>query len=207
MGGILLTDSDPAAEERVMIVPAQIRASILPIVVLALVAMLFAVASPAQAEAAQCRGGNVPASKLTKKRAKKAVLCLLNKQRRDRGMRALDRQGNQTRAAGKHNRVMIRKDCFSHQCPGESDLTSRLEKADYLPCGCSWGVAENIAYWDGRSATSRRIVDAWMHSSGHRMNILNGAYEHIGIAVSWGTPAGRGGRDSMTVTTDFGYRR
>ena len=72
---------------------------------------------------------------------------------------------------------MVKKNCFSHQCPGERDLTGRLMKANYLPCNCSWGIAENIVYSSGGSATPRRVVDMWMTSAGHRMNILNGSYE------------------------------
>ena len=137
---------------------------------------------PAGAEAAQCKGGDASPAKLSGKRAAKAVFCLINKERRSHGMRPLKRQHEQTKAARKHNRRMIRQRCFSHQCPGESDLTGRLTSADYLPCNCSWGIAENIAYGSGRLGSPRKIVEAWMHSSEHRANILNSSYQHIGIA-------------------------
>jgi uncharacterized protein YkwD len=45
-----------------------------------------------------------------------------------------------------------------------------------------------------------------MNSAGHRHNILNPAFRHIGIAVHEGTPAG-GVSGGATYTTDFGYRR
>lgn len=174
----------------------------------ALGALLVALAIlPGSAGAAQCKGGDASPGQLSGKRAAKAVLCLINKERRGHGDRALKRQHEQTKAAAKHNRRMVRKRCFSHQCPGESDLTGRLTKARYLPCSCSWGIAENIAYGSGRSGSPRGIVEAWMHSAEHRANILNGSYQHIGVAVTSGTPAGGADRDAATYTTDFGYKR
>jgi uncharacterized protein YkwD len=180
----------------------------IPLAAMALIALLGVLALvPGNAGAAQCKGGDASPAQLSGKRAAKAVLCLINKQRRSHGDRVLKRQHEQTKAAAKHNRRMVRKRCFSHQCPGESDLTGRLTKARYLPCNCSWGIAENIAYGSGRSGSPRSIVDAWMHSAEHRANILNGSYQHIGVAVASGSPAGGSDRDAATYTTDFGYRR
>jgi len=172
-----------------------------------LVLFLVGASMPAGASAAQCKGGDAGPAKLSDKRAAKAVYCLLNKERRSHGLKALHRQSSQTKAAREHNRKMVRSRCFSHQCAGEKDLVGRLTGTNYLPCKCSWGVAENIAYGTGRYGSPRSIVDAWMHSSEHRANILNGGYQHIGVAVSSGTPTAGRSRDGATFTTDFGYRR
>jgi uncharacterized protein YkwD len=41
-------------------------------------------------------------------------------------------------------------------------------------------VAENVAYgYD----TGRKVVRGWMHSKGHRRNILNGKFRLLGMAV------------------------
>jgi uncharacterized protein YkwD len=177
-------------------------AGVLLLAILAVVVLL-----PGRAEAAQCKGGDASPAKLSGKRQATAVFCLINKERRSHGIRPLKRQHEQTKAARKHNRLMIRKGCFSHQCPGESDLTGRLTKANYLPCNCSWGIAENIAYGSGRRGSPRNIVEAWMHSSEHRANILNSSFRHIGIAAGDGTPSSARSRNGATYTTDFGYRR
>jgi len=175
---------------------------------IAFAALLLALAlTPAGAGAAQCKGGDVSPAKLTDKRAAKAVLCLINKQRRSHHMKPLRRQHAQTKAAKAHNRRMVSRRCFSHRCPGEPDLTGRLTKAGYLPCSCSWGIAENIAYGSGGAGSPRNIVDAWMHSSEHRANILNPSYRHIGVAAESGTPTAGRQRDAATYTTDFGYKR
>ena len=172
-----------------------------------LMLLLAAATSPPDAQAAECRGADAAPAKLKQREAAKAVLCLINRERRGHGLSPLHRQGEQAEAAGKHTKVMIRDRCFSHQCPGESDLTGRLVRADYMPCNCSWGIAENLADGDRRLGSPRRIVDAWMNSSDHRANILNRSYQHIGVGVAWGTPSSGRDRGSATYTTDFGYRR
>jgi uncharacterized protein YkwD len=172
----------------------------------ALIALALALL-PGQAGAAQCKGGDASPVKLGDKRAAKAVLCLINKQRRRHHLKPLRRQREQAKAARGHNDLMVRRRCFSHECPGEPDLVGRLTKSGYLPCGCSWGVGENIAYGTGGGGSPRSIVDMWMHSAPHRANILNGSFRHIGVAASSGTPAGGRARKSATYTPDFGYRR
>ena len=176
---------------------------------LAALAITFALmcATAPNAGAAQCKGGDSSLGKINERTAEKAVVCLINKERHGAGKRPLKRHDEQTRAARDHSDIMIRKRCFSHQCPGEKDLTGRLTKADYLPCGCSWGIAENIAYGSGSRGSPRSIVDAWMNSPGHRVNILNGSYQHIGVGVSRGSPFAARDRDSGTYTAVFGYRR
>jgi len=171
-----------------------------------LVAFAFALL-PGQAGAAQCKGGDASPAKLGDKRAAKAMLCLINKQRRHHHLKPLRRQREQAKAARGHNELMVRRRCFSHECPGEPDLVGRLTKVGYLPCACSWGVAENIAYGGGAQGSPRNVVDMWMHSAGHRANILNGSYRHIGVAASSGTPTGGRASGGATYTTDFGYRR
>jgi uncharacterized protein YkwD len=50
------------------------------------------------------------------------------------------------------------------------------------------------------------MVKAWMHSAGHRENILNPDFRDLGVGVIWGTFSNRKGRGGM-YTTDFGLRR
>jgi uncharacterized protein YkwD len=183
------------------------RTAVLALAAAMLVALGAAVADPARADAAQCRGADQAPTKLRTKQASKAMLCLINKERKGRGLRALHRQSEQTKAATRHTKRMIRSRCFSHQCPGEKDLAKRLTQVNYLPCTCSWGIGENIAYGERGLGSPRRIFEAWMNSPDHRANMLGRSYQHIGIGVGWGTPTGGPGRASATYTADFGYRR
>jgi uncharacterized protein YkwD len=187
--------------------PISGRAAASALAIATLVVLLLVASGPSRANAAQCLGADAKPSKLHAKQAAKSMLCLINKERRSHRMRPLRSQRGQTKAARSHTRRMIRGRCFSHQCPGEPDLTRRLTRVRYLPCGCSWGIGENIAYGSGGSGSPRSVFKAWMSSSGHRANILNKGYQHIGIGVGSGTPANPSARDSATYTADFGYRR
>ena len=104
-----------------------------------------------------------------------------------------------------HSRYMVEHRCFDHECPGEPDLADRIHR--YLAKdGRTWG--ENIAWGSGELGSPRSIVRSWMHSEGHRQNILNREYEHIGVGVVWGSPQSgqTGGFPAATYTTDFGRR-
>jgi uncharacterized protein YkwD len=89
--------------------------------------------------------------------------------------------------------------------PGDIGLVARLRRARYLP-GRLWVVGENLAWGMGGVDRPLRLVRAWMHSTGHRANILFPAYREVGLGVYPGvpleTPAG-----GATVTTDFGFKR
>jgi uncharacterized protein YkwD len=47
----------------------------------------------------------------------------------------------------------------------------------------------------------------WMHSPGHRANILSRTFKEIGIGIARGAPESGQGGDAATYTTDFGFRR
>lgn len=176
---------------------------------LAALALLFAAgpgASAAEAASPCQRWGDRLPSRLDASQARKAIKCLLNKQRQRYGLRKFDRDRRLNRASQRHSRYMRRHGCFSHQCPGEASLEGRLRRADYLKSGLSrWSYGENIA-WGGRSAgTPREMVDAWMQSPGHRANILNPTFRDLGVGFVTGSPYKRSANAGI-YTTDFGLR-
>ena len=80
---------------------------------------------------------------------------------------------------------MASKGCFSHECRGERGLLGRLQVVKYIVGGLRrWAYGENIAYGEGSRGTPKQIVDAWMHSSGHRANILSGTFRDIGVGYA-----------------------
>jgi uncharacterized protein YkwD len=130
-----------------------------------------------------------------------ATLCLLNQQRAAQGLGALAGSAVLDRAAGAFAQDMVDRRFFAHVSPGGGTLLDRIEAAGWVPAG-SWSAGENIAWGSGPLATPASIVDGWMHSPGHRANILNGAYRQIGIGIAAGAPqagVGHGG----TYVTDF----
>lgn len=134
-----------------------------------------------------------------------ATLCLVNRERTSRGLPALRENGLLDAASAEHSKDMVGADYFEHTTPDGRSVGDRLRAIGYQR-GVSASAGENIAYGVGDLATPAAIVRAWMHSPGHRADILRPAFTEIGIGVALGAPevgAGEQG-DSATYTTDFG---
>jgi hypothetical protein len=98
-----------------------------------------------------------------------------NAERIQRGMRPLRWDGDLFRAADAHARQMASRASISHQYPGEPDLSTRGREA-----GAKFNViSENVA----EAPDAVRIHDAWMHSAGHRANLLDPRVDSVGIGV------------------------
>jgi hypothetical protein len=102
------------------------------------------------------------------------LLTLINSARAEAGSQPVqldDRLGN---AATNHAQVMAQKGKLSHQFPGEPDLTGRLAPQVRLD-----QAGENVVY----DVTVQGAHEAFMGSPLHRTNILNRAYDSIGIGI------------------------
>jgi uncharacterized protein YkwD len=152
---------------------------LLLIIAAALVTPLAGAAAPEQAHA-RCKYANTKTTKLTKKQARKAVRCVVN---RERSARNLKPRPALRRAAQKHTRYMRKHNCFSHQCPGEPPLETRVRSAGYLRGARAYSLGEVVAYNRAR-ATPRDIVRQLMGSPGHRQQLMDPGYRHLGVGVS-----------------------
>ena len=181
----------------------------LPIGMAALAACLAVCAwgSPGTAAAQGCPNADALPGQISTDETEVTVTCLLNEERAPRGLRPLKPNGALAEAADAHTAYMLEHDCFLHQCPGEKNLIGRIQATPYLPCRCRWGVGENLAYGTLVLATPRALVDAWMDSPGHRANVLNRKFRHVGLGVRDGTPNAVDVPVSTTYTADFGYRK
>lgn len=126
----------------------------------------------------------------------RAMLCLVNRARAQRGLDPLAAPASLARAADRKSADILRCDQFSHEACGR-EFTYWIERSGYS--GCREG--ENIAHGGGRYATASSIFRMWMNSSGHRRNIL-GPYEDIGIGLQVGELDGYGG--AHVWTQEFG---
>jgi uncharacterized protein YkwD len=136
--------------------------------------------------------------------ARKATLCLLNKERAKHGLKRIHGDGKLREAATGHSEDMVARHFFDHVAPGGITLTDRVQAVDYLKATISsWFLAENIAWGSGSYGTPRGIVKQWMHSPGHRANILSPAVRDAGIGIAVGSPQGERG---ATYTLDLGRR-
>ena len=116
------------------------------------------------------------------------VVKLVNAERAKVGRKPLAVNYSLQDAAWKHNDLMTKTGCFAHTCPGEPDPFKRISATGYKYVT----AGENIAKGQ---RTPAEVMDAWMHSTGHKANILNKDYTDIGVAYSKSGP---------TWTQDFG---
>lgn len=130
-----------------------------------------------------------------------AILCLLNAQRANAGLPALHPNGKLGKAARRMAVMMVRQRFFAHVTPSGKDVIDRIRPTGYVKG--RWQLGENLAWGSGPLATPASIVNGWMHSPGHRANILHGAFRDIGIGVRLGAPA-PGLSGGATYVTDFG---
>jgi uncharacterized protein YkwD len=128
-----------------------------------------------------------------------AMLCMTNFARRHVGALPLAGAASLNRSALDKSHDILRCDSFSHEACGR-EFTYWMQRVGYLDSPC-WRAGENIAWGSGDLGTVRSIFVAWIHSPGHRENIL-GDFRQIGIGLRTGTLAGYKG--AHVWTQDFG---
>ena len=166
----------------------------------AAVAALVALAAPGAASAKVCHHTKADPNDISLGDAKDATLCLLNDIRRDHGLRKFRENPRLSLASQRHTNSMTARNFFEH-----GDFVGRIRSANYLRGARGWTVGENIAWGSWDYATPKSIVRGWMHSSGHRHNILNRRFREIGIGVARGAPIA-GVDHAATYATSFGTR-
>jgi uncharacterized protein YkwD len=139
-----------------------------------------------------CAAAHAPIPSTSRARLQRAVVCLINQQRRMRGLPGLSENGRLNRSAQGWTNVMVNDRDFSHG----ADFSARISAV-----GFNWSTAgENIATGYLTPAT---VVQAWMASTGHCQNILNPDYRYVGTGVSDRSIAGHSTL-AGTWTQDFG---
>lgn len=107
--------------------------------------------------------------------AAEQLMALANQSRVQNGAGPLHWDPQLAAAALYHCRRMVAEGPIAHRYGGEPDLTTRASQA-----GAHFSVIEeNVAI--GPSANE--IHNEWMHSPGHRANLLSTDVDHVGIAV------------------------
>jgi len=102
------------------------------------------------------------------------VLTLTNQERAKAGLKPLATDSKLMNAAREKSTDMRTNNYFSHTSP---TLGSPFDRMKAL--GITYrAAAENIAMGQ---KTADEVVKGWMNSPGHRANIMNGNFTHIGI--------------------------
>jgi uncharacterized protein YkwD len=174
---------------------------------LAAVALAAFAVSPAVSAAASCPNANTPPELISTPDFQASMLCLLNDERRDRGLVALNAQEQLIQAAVGHSDNMRRLSYFEHTDPDGTTFQQRITNTGYLQGAKRWVVGENLAWGSSRLGTPRAIVRGWMQSPEHRVNVLGARYRDVGIGAVSGSPNNPSASTAMTVTADFGVAR
>ncbi len=117
---------------------------------------------------------NIPVTNTATKSYEDEVIRLVNDIRRERGLKELSYDWQLSRVARYKSEDMAKNNYFSHRSPTYGSPFDMLKSF-----GISYRSAgENIAKG---YKTPSAVVNGWMNSSGHRANILNASYTHIGV--------------------------
>lgn len=107
------------------------------------------------------------------------VLDLTNAERSRAGAPPLSLHPQLMTAAQHHTNLMVQHNHMTHQLPGQPELGDRISQAGYR-----WsGVAENVA--QGQTSPEQ-VMSSWMNSPGHRQNLLNPEFQHLGVGFANG---------------------
>nr|WP_236838512.1 CAP domain-containing protein [Caldalkalibacillus salinus] len=105
------------------------------------------------------------------------VVELTNAERERSGLSALEIDNELTNVAQEKSDDMQANNYFSHSSPTYGSPFDMMRDM-----GVSYqAAAENIAQGQ---PTAEAVVDAWMNSEGHRQNIMNGSFTHIGVGYN-----------------------
>lgn len=133
------------------------------------VAMVLVVAGTPASSYAQPGAGRIMPSEAEQ------LLALANQARASSGARPLQWDSALAAAARRHCLLMAAEGPISHRYGGEPDLAERAGQA-----GAHFDlIEENVAV----ASSAYDIHDEWMHSPGHRANLLNPQVNRVGIAV------------------------
>lgn len=124
------------------------------------------------------------------KELERRIFQLANEARRKNGLSALDRDDTLMAKAREKCDDMLKNNYFSHTSPDGKTLKDRLLEEKPAVARTMSRAGENI-YMGARfdysvdvKTQARLIVDGWMTSPGHRKNMLDPNYTHMGVGVA-----------------------
>ncbi|MEL7086486.1 MAG: CAP domain-containing protein [Cyanobacteria bacterium J06597_1] len=120
-------------------------------------------------------------------------LRLVNQARQARGIKPLQMSEKLDKAADLYSEEMIRTNHFAHRGPKGEEFYVRIQRQGYNYTR----VGENLA---SGYPTAQSAFNGLMNSPGHRANILNRSFTHMGL----GYAAGKNGATRWTQTFGAG---
>lgn len=116
---------------------------------------------------------------------------MVNQERQKVGLSSLKWSDSAHKVARAKVKEMYTKDYFDHPSPYTGTIQQQFEVFGGLILGQNvTTIGENLAYTKGYSEeelTAQYWMTQWMNSkTGHKENILNANYTHLGVGVYYG---------------------
>ncbi|MBS0663904.1 MAG: CAP domain-containing protein [Verrucomicrobia bacterium] len=168
-----------------------------PVLPCVLAAALLAPAARTAEPAAAADAGPVFHTSATPAQLEAAIFAETNRIRRTCGRRPLRPLPELAAAAADQASYMALTHRAEHQnvLRDQGDVLERVLRHGLRPAEVAENVASLPAVHDGRAATAAEmaasLVEAWMHSPGHRENLLSRRFTHLGCAARVVTALGR----------------
>lgn len=163
-------------------------------------------AGPATAQGT-CGGASAATSPQELVRAARAIRCLVNVERRRRGLVPVRSSRSLRLAAARHSRAMLATQTFDHRVRGEAALASRVRATGYLRRTRAWFLGEALAFAVADRSSPAALVRSLMTSPAHRAIILDRDFREVGVGLLRGIPAAGTVPGGATLTLDFGRAR
>ena len=159
----------------------------------------------ATAAGAGCASASADPGATTLGPAASAIVCLVNGERRQRGLPRVRASRQLGRAAVAHSRDMVARRFFGHVSPEGETVRQRVVRTGYLRRGR--GEIEETLGWGGTGfASPRQLVEVLMRSALHRQILLERRFRDIGVGLVLGAPVSPM-PGSATLTLNLGRRR
>ena len=151
--------------------------------------------------AGRCSLAHATPGQASVRRLAGALRCLVNRQRRRRGIPRLQDVPTLDHVAELFAEDMSRRGYFAHVSPEGRRLRDRVGTADLQASG------EVIAWGCARFATPAATVRGWLASPPHRRLLLSHRYTVIGAGVATGSPIRACGPAGSTSVVHLGRPR
>ena len=124
----------------------------------------------------------------TQTAVEREILDICNAYRARYGVASLTWSSDAAAIAKAYAKKMAAEDFFSHTSPDGSTMASRCESINYRTLGENI-IANYMLLGHLRWQISGSVANAtgWIASSGHRGNILNDAFTHLGVGIAGGS--------------------
>jgi uncharacterized protein YkwD len=201
----------PGARVRLPHVLGPWKPALLLAVAIAAAATFATTATRARADGAPCPNAEANIAGLAIPDFEAAVLCELNQRRAENGLAPLRSNDLLHDAAYVYATSMLAGRFYDHYGDfvgndSRSNVIRRLRFFGYIRPHWSWIVGEVLRGAHPDTSTPKLVVDAWMASPLHRVEVLKPRFRDVGVAAVHGVTDNFPSTDGVTVDVELGFR-